>query len=128
MLKEIIICVTIVFSIFTVDKITQDYTEEKSSLIQKNLSSLRKSLLEEEQKDIIDSKLKKVEEDWEDAYKKLAYFIEHDELEKVETDITTLKSYIEMDDIVMAVSMIDESSFIIEHIKDKNDFSLKNVF
>ena len=58
----------------------------------------------------------------------MAYFIEHNELEKVETNLTNIKSYIEEDELDMAISSIDEAEFILKHIKEKNSFNLENIF
>ena len=58
----------------------------------------------------------------------MAYFIEHDELEKVETNLTNIKTYIEVEDLNMAITSIDEADFILEHIKEKNAFNLENIF
>jgi hypothetical protein len=127
MYKETIICIVIVVSIFTADMLTQKYTEEKSMLLQENLKSVKTAILDEN-KEGAQEKMNIAYKNWKKAYEKMAYFIEHDELEKVETDLTVLKSYIEMNDNTMAVSTIDECSFIIEHIKDKYDFNLENIF
>ena len=59
---------------------------------------------------------------------KLAYYIEHDELEKVDTAIITMKSYIETEDYSSAVAELDEGKFVLEHIQKKNAFNLQNVF
>ena len=65
---------------------------------------------------------------WKERKDKLAYFIEHDELEKVDTNLTNLKSYLEVGDTDMAINSIDETEYLLEHIKRKNEFSLVNVF
>ena len=41
----------------------------------------------------IEEQLDLIFNDWEEYYNVLAYYIEHDELEKVETELTRLKSY-----------------------------------
>lgn len=65
---------------------------------------------------------------WEQRHDKLAYFIEHDELEKVETEFVAMKSYIEAKDYEEATSELDKSVFILKHIEDKYDFNLQNIF
>lgn len=61
-------------------------------------------------------------------HKKLAYYIEHDELEKVDTAIVTMKSYIKTNDYSLAIAELEEGKFVLEHIKDKNSFNLQNIF
>ena len=58
----------------------------------------------------------------------MAYFIEHDELEKVDTNITALKSFIETNEYAEAISELDKSVFVLRHIEEKYAFSLENVF
>lgn len=84
------------------------------------------------QQNLENEKIKKEAEDiykqWEKRHEKLAYFIEHDELEKVETELVTIKSDIETEDYEELISGIDKSVFILKHIEDKYAFNLENVF
>lgn len=70
----------------------------------------------------------KIYEQWETRHEKLAYYIEHDELEKVETQLITIKSNIETQNYEELISGIDESIFILKHIEDKYGFNLQNIF
>ncbi len=129
MLKETIICIIIVIAIFFGDKATQNYTKETVSDLSNGLTSLRENLRQEK---IEQEKLQKEIEDiyrkWEERHDKLAYFIEHDELEKVETEFVAIKGYIETEDYEESISELDKSVFILEHIEDKYAFNLQNVF
>lgn len=126
MLKEIIISITIIVIIFSLDFLTRSYTDESIKQTTIMLDSLKEKIKNGE-----DSTNKNIEElidSWWNKRKKLSYFIEHDELEKVDTNLTNLKSYIEVSDYDMAINSIDEAKYILEHIKQKNSFSLANVF
>lgn len=126
MLKEIIISITIIVIIFSLDFLTRSYTDESIKQTTIMLDSLKEKIKNGE-----DSTNKNIEElidSWWNKRKKLSYFIEHDELEKVDTNLTNLKSYIEVSDYDMAINSIDEVKYILEHIKQKNSFSLANVF
>ena len=72
--------------------------------------------------------MEEIKKSWEARHDKLAYFIEHDELEKVETDLTSLKSFIETNSYSEATSELDKSVFVLQHIEDKYAFNLENVF
>ncbi len=72
--------------------------------------------------------MEKIEKIWEERYEKMAYYIEHDELEKVETELTKLKPDIDMEEYSMGVENLDSCSFILEHIKDKSALKIVNVF
>ena len=126
MLKEIIISIMIIVIIFSLDFLTTSYTDESIKQTTIMLDSLKEKIKNGE-----DSTNKNIEElidSWWNKRKKLSYFIEHDELEKVDTNLTNLKSYIEVSDYDMAINSIDEAKYILEHIKQKNSFSLANVF
>lgn len=126
MLKELIISIVIVLSIVVLDFVTQDYTKEtvrQTSVMLKNLKDEIKT-----SKENISNNLEEIFKSWEEKSVKMAYFIEHDELEKVETNFTNIKSYIEENELDMAISSIDEAEFILKHIKEKNAFNLENIF
>ena len=126
MLKEVIISIIIVITIVSLDFITQNYTKEAVQQTSIMLTDLKEDIKKNENN--LSFKLNKIYENWEKRREKLAYFIEHDELEKVETNLTNIKSFIEEDEKNMAISGIDEAKFILEHIKEKNAFNLENIF
>lgn len=126
MFKEVVISIVIVISIIVLDFITQSYTKETVEQTSVMLSKLKEQIKNNE--DNISNNLEGIYKNWEERRKRLAYFIEHDELEKVEKNITNIKSYIEEDETDMAISGIDEAEFILEHIKEKNAFNLENIF
>ena len=76
----------------------------------------------------IESKVKELRDDWENRHDKLAYYIEHDELEKVETNLVALNGFIESSKYSDAISELDKSVFVLKHIEDKYAFNLENVF
>lgn len=127
MVKELFICVIIIISIFSLDIFTQNYTKTSMNTIIEHLSNLKTDILEEN-KENIKNKVEKIDSDWENMHDKLAYYIEHDELEKVDTAIVTMKSYIETEDFPSAIVELEEGKFILEHIEEKNSFNLQNIF
>lgn len=127
MFKETVICIIIVIAIFSLDMFTQNYTNHAVADISDRFSSLRENILKED-KDQMDEELKKLDENWNEMHDKLAYYIEHDELEKVDTAIVDAKSFVETEDYPSAVSEIDKAKFVMEHIKRKYAFNLQNIF
>lgn len=126
MFKEMIITIIIVISIVTLDYITQNYTKESVRQTSSSLKELKVSVINNEEK--INNNLEKVMKKWRERKKNLAYFIEHDELEKVETNLTNIKSYIDVEEYDMAINNIDEADYILSHIERKNSFELENIF
>ena len=129
--KETIICIIIVIAIVIGNVITQNYTIESVKELSDGLTELKKELEEQENnisEDNIKDKIQKIEDNWKGRHEKLAYYIEHDELEKVETNITALKSFIVTNEYAEAVSELDKSVFVLKHIEDKYAFNLQNGF
>lgn len=129
MAKETIVCIIIIITIISLDFITQKYTENIFEQISSELSSVREESVSEVPSDEkMKKNLQEVNSIWNKSRQKLAYFIEHDELEKVEKNFTNLQSSIELQEYSTALSKVDESIFILNHIKDKNQFNLENIF
>ncbi len=131
MQKEIIVCIFIIVLIIVGNVVTQNYTVESVESLADQLSDLKSDIFKEEEnieRDSIKDKIKQIEDNWESRHDKLAYYIEHDELEKVETNLTSLRSFIEANENSEAVSELDKSVFVLKHIEDKYAFNLQNIF
>lgn len=129
MYKEIIISLVIIIGIFILNNVTENYTKDSLEIMSKKFVEVREELLEDEQKK--EPLIKKSEEliaNWDSRSQTLAYYIEHDELEKVDTYLVALKSNIESEDYEQAVENLDICVYILEHIDDKEAFLLKNIF
>ena len=134
MKKEIIVCIIIVIAIIVGNIVTQNYTVKSIGILSEELEELKKYVIEaeengeEEVNENIKNKKEEMKKEWENRYDKLAYFIEHDELEKVKTDLTALNSFIETTEYAEAISELDKCVFVLKHIEDKYAFNLQNVF
>ena len=127
MIKETVICVIIIVIIFGLEMFTQNFTKETVREITETMSSLKESILKTD-KEKMQKDIKKLTDNWEAKHNKLAYYIEHDELEKVDTAIVRMKSYIETEYFEDAIVELEDGKFVLEHIQDKNAFNLKNIF
>ena len=129
MRKETIICIVIVIAIVFGNSVTQDYTKESVNELSSGLMALRENISQENmENDKIKSEADHVYENWEKRHEKLAYYIEHDELEKVETELIGIKSDLETEDYEELVIGIDKTVFTLKHIEDKYAFNLQNIF
>lgn len=128
MIREIIICIGIIVIILTGNIITQNYTDEFVNEISEELNRLSEIIILEKKEEIINEKVEKIQSLWKENNTKLAYFIEHDELEKVETSLESMKSYLEVRDYDQAKNEIDKNIFILKHIEKKYDLNLENIF
>ena len=129
MLKETIICIIIVIAIFIGNLATQDYTKKTVEQISQTLSSLKQEIIDQSVgNEQSQEKIKDINNQWDDKKNKLAYYIEHDELEKVETGLTAIKSNIQTLEYPHSIEEIDKTVFLLEHIRDKYEVNLENIF
>ena len=127
MYKEILIIVVVIILVVGLDIITNKYTKETLRILSSDLNGLRKAILDE---DKIKSKeqMKEIKQNWEERYKILAFYIEHDELEKVETQMVMLEADIEVEEFKHCVSELETIIFILEHIQEKEKMHFRSVF
>ena len=65
---------------------------------------------------------------WNESEEKLAYFIEHDELEKISSQIAIMNENTNNKEYKLALEDNIETKFLLEHVKDKLKLKIKNVF
>ena len=125
--KELVICIILVVLIIIGDVVTQNYTKNTVNYITNELELLKQGL-SEKSKEQADDEINKIDEKWKDAHDKLAYYIEHDELEKVETNFTACKSLASNGEYSQTISELEKTIYVLDHITDKYSFNLVNIF
>lgn len=127
MYREFIIIVVIVILIVGLDIITNNYTKDSLEIMSNELNILKEYILEED-KQKAEEQMKKIKEKWEERYKILAFYIEHDELEKVETEITGLAADLSVEEYKHCIAELETTIFILEHIQEKEEFHFRSIF
>ena len=129
MLKEFIICTIILILIFVGNGITQGYSRSSIENINEKLAILREEMNQEEinEEEIVKHQ-EEIDKQWEEMFSKLAYYIEHEELEKVSRNLENMKTYIGLKEYDNATKEINEVIYILNHIEDKYSFNLQNIF
>ena len=134
MKKELIICIIIFILIIVTNIITQNYTKKCVSIMNQKLDILKETSLAAEKEDSknlsndVKTKIRDIENTWHECQEKLAYYIEHDELEKVKTQIFTMKGFGEIGRYDEILPELEKCVFILEHIQDKTRLNVKNIF
>ena len=128
MWRDIVFCIIIIIVIVALDFFIQDYIKNSAEEMTSKLDNLKQEVSDKEEDKINEVDTKEVRETWEEKYKILASVIEHDELEKVEKNLTGIYSALESNELSDVISELDESMFILRHIKDKYSFKIENVF
>ena len=72
--------------------------------------------------------MKFIKEKWKDKFEKFAFYIEHDELEKVETEIYCLNANIDTKEYQQAIEKVEKCKYILRHIEEKENLNFKNIF
>lgn len=127
MSKEIIVSAIILIAIIVLNICVSQHIDKKMNYVVTKLGEL-KGELEVENFDESQKKIDEIDEYWKNSENILSFFIEHDELEKVITELTSLKAYIKLEDSEEAIETLDKMTFIINHIEEKDDLKLKNIF
>lgn len=129
MKKELIICIIILILIFGLNYITQKNTDYTVETLSENLGKIREEIIKENpNKNQAMNDVNKTYDKWEELDDNLAYYIEHDELEKVKTALTSAKSFIEVEEYAQGVEATDKCIYILDHIHEKEKFTLDNIF
>ena len=127
MYKEIIIILVVIAMVIGVDVISNNYTKSSFDIITSKLNVLKEYILKED-KDKATLKMQEIKEEWEKRYKLLAFYIEHDELEKVETEMVKMEADIEVEEFKHCISEVETTIFILGHIQEKEKFQLESIF
>ena len=127
MYKEIIIIVTVITLIVALDILTNNYTKNTVSIMSEELSALREDILEKN-KESAQYKIVAILNKWQKKNDVLAYYIEHDELEKIKTQLTGLAANINVQEYEPSMVQLDTAIFLLENLQEKQKLDLKSMF
>ena len=125
--KEYVMIVLIIVFVILAELITSKITCKVVEDINYYINFLEEGI---DNNDIGD-KMEKLSSQWRKSEIKLAFFMEHSELEKINADITNLRSNVynrnnnNYEDIK---ELIDEIKYRLEYVKNKQKLGLKNIF
>ena len=125
MSKEIIITSVILILVIISNIWVSHFIDGKLNHIVEKLDELEISLTNENYEET-QVKLNEIDKYFNESEEMLSCYIEHDELEKVKTEFTSLKAFVKFEKEDTFESL-DKMRFIIEHIEEKDDLKLKNV-
>ena len=128
MKKEIIIIVFIIAVITTLHIITQKWSGDFFESISEELTELEDKIVDENVNDEeINKMVDEVQDKWRAKYDILACFIEHDELEKVSTQLISISANIRIKNYDRSVDEIEKCKFILKHIEEKDSLKFVNI-
>lgn len=129
MYKEIGISIIIVIAVVVANVVGQNYMKQSVKTLEGSLNEIKQEMQKEDNEpNIIKGKMADLRQDWKVINERLAYYIEHDELEKVETELYTLNANIDTNEYEQGIEKIEKCKFILRHIQNKEAFNLRNIF
>ncbi len=129
MKKEYIMISLILILIVIGHFFTQNYSEKVFDELDKDLIELRGKIINENKNsEEITSAISNINNNWQKESNILAYYTEHDELEKIGNKLAVINAATEAEEYGEAIMQIDECIFIVDHLKDKEVFRLVNIF
>ena len=96
--------------------------------MQESLGEIREDLENNNESGIVEEKVSELNKKWENRSNNLTYYLEHDELEKIESELTALNSNILTRNYEQGRENLDRCYFLLEHVKDKEKVTLSNIF
>lgn len=129
MYKELVIIIIIIVLVIAGNVITQNNTNKTVETMSEELNTFRDKISSDNvNKQEAQDHISKINDTWDEKSETLAYYIEHDELEKVTTELAKLKADVETENYDFAIENLDNCVFILKHIKDKSTLKIVNVF
>ncbi len=129
MRKQIIIIIFIIILIIIANTVSQFYIKNFFDSISEDLNKIEDKLISNNSETSeLEKEIENIENKWNSKHDYFACFIEHDELEKVETQLISISANIKVNDYGKSVDEVEKCKFIIKHIKEKDSLKIVNIF
>lgn len=129
-MKDTIIIFVILIIILSGAIYTYKYLDKTTGELSNNLEDLKEEIkiaMETENRDKIRGRVNDIYQKWEKTESNWAIIVLHDELDQIETSFTKMKSEIEDGELEKSLEELETSVFLVNHIKEKEKFCLKNI-
>ncbi len=129
MKRELIITTIIVIVIIIAGIATQNNTKKTIGKVNDMLQNVKQEIiLDEKEQSEYTENIDNIYNQWMESDKTLSIYLEHNELEKVTTELREIKGSLEGGQIKESVSHIETCIATLEHIEEKQAFNIKNIF
>lgn len=126
-LKEYVIIIVILVIVFLIEYVTSKQLGEATAWMRDGITSIENKMNENNESEA-EKEFYELEEKWRSECEKLSLFVEHNELEKVSKEVALINSNFKTNKKSETLEKISELKFMLEHIEEKNQLKLKNVF
>lgn len=129
MKKEIFLIIFLIIIVVSCHNFTQNHTRLFLDDMILDLESIEEDIFNNNiENDNLSGKIEDIYSKWKEKYNYLAYYIEHDELEKLEMQLISIRANIKVEDYDRCVEELEKCEFILNHIKSKDSLELINIF
>lgn len=128
-MKEILIIVISILIVIVGANISQGYLNQTSDELTKDIEILREEIKKAQNSEQNNSEelAKDIYDKWEKIEKNWSIMVMHNELDLIELAIVSMKTCIEENEYSEAIKELEKSSYLLEHIKDREKLALKNI-
>ena len=128
MIRDIFIITIIIISVIIGTIYTQNLLGENTDALLKELGRLETNINENMQKEEIDKNANDIYQKWREVSEKWSIIVDHQEIDLIEKALLAVKSTIETEEYNKSIQKIQESIYLIGHIKEKEELNIKNIF
>lgn len=128
MIRDIFIITIIIISVIIGTIYTQNLLGENTDVLLKELGKLETNINENMQKEEIDKNANDIYQKWREVSEKWSIIVDHQEIDLIEKALLAVKSTIETEEYNKSIQKIQESIYLIGHIKEKEELNIKNIF
>lgn len=129
MKKEEIITIIIIIFVIATEIITQKHTNNSLSELDQRLGDLKeKALTKEYSNEELIQTTEEIDKCWEKKDDILSFYLEHEELEKISEQLKVIKADFESNLEEEVVPEIEKGIYLLDHLKEKQKLSFKNIF
>ena len=124
-IRPIFLILIIIILVIFLDFITVNNTKNTVDFFNSELDNIDNILLKGKMP--ID-KINELVDEREKRSRLMAYYLEHDEIEKIGNNISLIQKQIEIEDVDDARQSIAETKFLFKHIEEKQILNIENFF
>ena len=129
MKRELIIVSIIIVCIIIASIIAQNNTKKEIADIDNQLENFKTEIMENKKGYVeLNEEIDKIYDNWVEKDKILSLYLEHNELEKINLSLKTIKGFVEVDITNESVQEIEKCIATLDHIEEKQAFNIKNIF
>lgn len=126
-MKKLIISFIVLLLIIALGIISIRYMNTSSKSIAVKIERVS-ALINENKWESAKSQMKDLEKEWNSTEKTWALLTDHFEIDNIELSMLKSKEYIDTKNISLSLAELENLKFMVEHIYEKEKFSLKNIF